>query len=203
MVELLVVVLIVGILASLAVGVYTGQVQRARFAAARDLIYELELAVDRYQIDTGEYPGSGSGTLLAPTPITFRQAAGSGYMHLSLVKSMNGQASAPLSATWLGPYIELSDDQVGSLSGIRLRDILIQGGSLAAPQVQVLDPWDGAIYYIRSDEYSTFNGAPYPSNHPLLTPTETYYNPTTYQIISFGPDHIRNDGPNSDDVRNF
>ncbi|MCX7626359.1 MAG: prepilin-type N-terminal cleavage/methylation domain-containing protein, partial [Candidatus Sumerlaeaceae bacterium] len=55
LIELLAVVLILGILASISVGVYTTQVERARIAAARTMIAELEIAINRYQIDTGQY----------------------------------------------------------------------------------------------------------------------------------------------------
>ena len=58
LIELMAVVLIVAILASIAVGVYTGYVQRARFAVARTTIAELDLAVARYEIDLGVLPPS-------------------------------------------------------------------------------------------------------------------------------------------------
>ena len=58
--ELLVVVMILGILSTIAVTVYTGHVERARVAACRDIIRQIELAVNRYEVDTGQLPPSSS-----------------------------------------------------------------------------------------------------------------------------------------------
>ena len=221
MVELLVVVLVIGILSLIAVTVYTGQVERAKIAACKEMISELELAINRYEIDTGLYPLSGSGVLLAPDPIpttpdsNVREARGSGYMLVSLFHSMNGSITTPLSNRWLGPYIEMDDLRLGDLAGNLLPDILaglvesgdiddIDGdGDLEKGEVQYVDPWGGPFFYARYDEYSAFGGAQYPLAHPFRTSTENMYNPTTFHIISFGRNGIRNDSPVSDDIRNF
>src|SRR5690348_16012390 len=111
--ELLVVVLILGLLSTIAVGVFTHQVERARYAAARATISAIELAVERYEIDLGEYPPSGSGTLPYSTPSTFE---GCGYLQVALMESLSGKSTQPLSARWQGPYLTVKNDLLGDIN---------------------------------------------------------------------------------------
>ena len=136
--ELLVVVLILGILATMAVGVYTSQVERARYAAARTTIAALELATTRYQLDLGEFPPSGSATG-ANIPDSF-PFEGNGYLYLALTRSMNGNTSEPASARWQGPYIDVKKLNLGDINGIPIDDISTGTGSLAMGDIQILDP---------------------------------------------------------------
>src|SRR5262245_29463523 len=101
MVELLVVVLIIGILATVATGVYTGEARRARVAATSDLIRQLEVGITRYEVDTGALPPSGSGNGLNPQQNqqggAVNRLNGSGYLHVALIYSMSGSANRPAS----------------------------------------------------------------------------------------------------------
>ena len=133
-------------------------------------------------------------------------------MLVSLTKSLNGSVQFPLSRRWAGPYLEIDDLRTGDLAGNTVREVLIDpsitvdingDGQLSTAELQYFDPWGSPFFYVRFDEYPLFNGAVYPSGHPYRTATETYYNPTTFQIISFGRDGVRSDTPTSDDIRNF
>lgn len=200
LIELLAVVLILGILASISVGVYTTQVERARVAAARTMISELEVAINRYQIDTGQFPpsGSGSGTFPASAP-----AQGCGYLQQALAVGFGSPTETPYN--WHGPYITIKREFLGDLNGIPVEET---GGSLVKGQVQILDPWRSPYRYVRSgpapDSYATMGGIPLPTGHPYAP---GYYNPSTFQLSSRGPnsspaawDEI---GTEPDDVTNF
>ena len=112
--ELLVVVLILGLLATIAVGVYTNQVERARYAAARTTIAARELAANRYQLDVGEFPPSGS---FSNTGTETPPVEGNGYLYLALTRSMSGNTSVPASARWQGPYIDVQKLHLGDIFG--------------------------------------------------------------------------------------
>ena len=202
--ELLVVVMIMGILASIAVTVYTGHVDRARVAACRDMIRQLELAINRYEVDTGQLPPSSSGLTLAPDDILYEVSGGgsfgSGYLQLALSHSLSGNLYRPLHYRWLGPYIELDEDQIGDRFGMPPKASTPQG------YVQILDPWGNPYYYLRADHYSTMGGTQYPHNHPFYA-AETYYNPSSFQIFSLGRNGttyaVPYRGEETDDVNNW
>lgn len=192
--ELLVVVLIISILATIATGVYTGQTRRARIAATEDLIRQLDMAITRYEVDTGSFPPSGTGTTLEPPAVSSRED-GSGYLHLALVHSLSGNALVPASALWDGPYINVQSENLLSITPANP-----QPGS-----INFLDSWGNPIIYVKAEDYSitgaTFNGGTetfsgtmegadpdLPAPNPFRAQGETFYNPTTYQLISFGPD---------------
>jgi prepilin-type N-terminal cleavage/methylation domain-containing protein len=204
MIELLVVVLILGLLATIAVGVFTTQVERARFAAARSTISAIELAVNRYQLDLGVFPPSGSG-LAAPSVFP---ADGCGFMQLAVMHSMSGTSSAPASKLWQGPYLNVKNELLGDLAGNQINDLAIP-----PPRglVQILDPWHSPYRFVRSngsadDNYTVMGGTELPLTHPYAA-TETYYNPSTFQVVSKGPNGttlaVPNYGLDADDVTNF
>lgn len=201
-IELLVVVLIIGILSAMASGVYLNQIQRARFAACRSDIRELETAINRYEIDLGEFPTSSSpqnlfGTIRSPY-------FGNNNLLVSLTTSASGSATRPGSLFWSGPYIKFHESKIaGVISG-------------AASFAMILDPWGNPYYYCRAGnldpvtrvpaDYLFYNGTQYPVNHPLAA-FETYFNPTTFQIFSLGPNETTWNPPYQglgiDDVTNF
>lgn len=187
--ELLAVVLILGILSTIATNVYVGTLNRARIAATQNTIREIEVAIARYEIDLGQFPPSGSAdvSLFGGTPVVSnRTADGSGMLHLALVHSMSGSALAPISPLWQGPYISFQAEQLLA--------------STTAGRTQILDAFLGPFQYVTSADYSAdpFQGTvlftnfkpvgaqpQLPINNPFLN--ETFYNPTTFQIYSFGP----------------
>ncbi len=196
MLELLVVLLILSLLATLAVGVYTKEVVRARYARTRAEIAELEVAINRYFVDTGSYPPSGS---LSTIP---GAAIGSAYLQVALRASMSGNFNAPASRRWLGPYIEWDYAFLGDVTGAGL----FPESSYNIGDVHLIDPFRTPYYYINSNDYALFGGTQLPTNHPFRA-TETFYNPTTFQIISFGQNRdtlpVPSRGLETDDVTNF
>ncbi len=218
--ELLIVVLIISLLATVATGVYSNQAERARIAATHALISNLEMAITRYELDTGSYPPSGSGIAVPPinSPSLSDRNDGSGYLHLALVHSLTGNSNFP-ETRWQGPYVNLQKNQLrGS-----------QEPSLMPGQYDILDPWGRPLIYVRRSDYGVRNGnfnggtnlfpgaAPVGANTSLPAPNpfvalgETYYNAGSYQIISLGPDGMSLGSLNgysftgaaADDVTNF
>ncbi len=198
LVEMLIVLLIISILATVATGVYTGEAKRARVAATEDLIRQLEIGITRYEVDLGVLPPSGSGPTLMPPvlPGDPGRVNGSGYLHVALVHSLSGNALVPASSAWAGPYITVRASQVKPPDAT----------SINITEGNILDAFGNPMLYVRSSDYAavtgTFNGgsqlftsaAPeganpnFPAPNPFVALGETYYNPSTYQIISFGPD---------------
>jgi prepilin-type N-terminal cleavage/methylation domain-containing protein len=204
--ELLVVLAILGLLATIAYSVYSGHVLRAKIAATALQISELETACTQYQLDTGQYPPSSSGTRLAPGPIDpinnpGEGAIGCGYMITALVASLSGDMNNPIDARWKGPYIELNQTRVGTITGQPLDPTQ----PTVMPQVQLLDPFGTPYYYVRSSDYAAFGGTFLPSNNPFAS--EIWYNPSTIQIVSWGPNQMSNPRPlmgtDGDDITNF
>lgn len=203
--ELLAVVLIIGILATIGSNTYIGQVRRARVAATSDLIRELEIAIARYEVDVGAIPPSGSADLTfsggvissiaAPDLIDVEGNAsgdlpGSSLLHLALVHSISGSAVNPADNTWRGPYIEFQSENIE------------HDGS--TNQTQILDAFGNPLHYLTAQKYNhtTFQGTEMfdgtepsavsnnadpdlPSPNPFAG-TETYYNVSTFQLFSLG-----------------
>jgi len=84
--ELMVVIAIVGIIASIATVAYNGYIETTRIAAAKMQIRELSIVLNDYALDNGAYPDSldeiGSGNLLDPW--------GNPYQYLKFPKLFNG-----------------------------------------------------------------------------------------------------------------
>ncbi|NQU44142.1 prepilin-type N-terminal cleavage/methylation domain-containing protein [bacterium] len=206
-VELTIVILIMSILASIGVTVYSGHVERARFAVARSDIQQIEFAATRYQVDLGEYPLSSSGNPTAfgtndydPVLSSTGTTAGSGYLMLCLLRSFSGNADALASPRWMGPYLDVQTDQLGDVNGDPVT------ASLGLPEINLLDPWGRPYYYVRSSEYADFNATHPPDDSPFL---EEFYNPSTFQVFTLGPDGLpdppasNEGGLGIDDINNF
>jgi len=202
LIELIVVLVIVSLLSTVAVGIYTKEVVRAKIARTRAEIRTLEVAANRYQIDTGQFPPSSSGTALAPVALNQSDpVAGCGYLQVALRASLNGNAGAPLNLRWVGPYIDWDENKLGTLTAAPIT------GSTALPQIQFIDPFGNPYYYVSSDDYALLGGTELPSTNPYAT-TETWFNASTIQIVSFGPDGQTNTSPGAlgtepDDVSNW
>jgi len=205
--ELLVVMAILGLLATVATAVYSGHVLRAKVAAAATQIHSLELACAQYEVDTGQFPPSSSGTRLAPgaidpSNVPGQGAIGCGYMITALKASLSGDPNNPSDPRWRGPYIEISQSRVGLLpNGLPLDPTV----TYPMPTIQLLDPWGMPYYYVRSVDYATFLGTRVPPNSPFAT--DVWFNPSTFQIVSFGPNQFSparpNLGTDVDDPTNF
>lgn len=200
-IELIVVLLIIGILSTISIGIYTQHIERARIAATKDTIHQLEVAIQSYLIDVGQLPPSGSGTNIAPNPPNpAAPALGCGYMQLAIQSSLNANSYAPLSPRWIGPYVEIDINKLGDINGNRMTAVL------SPAEVNILDSWGRPFYYVRHQDYATFGGTERALSDPWRS-TETYYNPSTFQIFSQGPNGITlpvpNRGTEVDDINNW
>jgi general secretion pathway protein G len=85
LIEIMLVVLIIGILAAMAVPRLVGRSQEAKITAARaDIESNISVALDLYELDNGAYPTSEQGLL-------------------ALVDKPSG---SPAPANWNGPYLK-------------------------------------------------------------------------------------------------
>lgn len=209
LVELLVVLLIISLLATITTTVYTGTMQRAQIAVARTEIRELELNATRYEVDLGEFPVSSSGTTLIPPTVPqqgprYHCTNGCAYLILCLQHSLSGDATKPASPKWNGPYMNIQLERLG--------DDTTNGRATRSTPVWerwLLDPWGNPYFYVRHNDYATVGGA----EQNQAAGGETFYNPTTVQIFSLGPDGITvqggtatNDpfvGLGADDINNY
>lgn len=200
--ELVVVLVIVSLLSTIAVGIYTKEVVRAKVSRARAEIRTMEVAIQRYHTDTGQYPPSGSGTQLAPNSLDQSTPyAGSGYLQVALRASLSGNSNQPLSLRWNGPYLDWDENKLGTLNGDPIT------ATTPKPSISYLDPWGNPYYYINSNDYSSLGGTHLPTSNPYFS-TETYFNASTFQIVSFGPNGTTNTQPNRigtdiDDITNW
>lgn len=202
--ELLVVLVVISILSTIAAGVYSKEVLRAKYATTKSEIRSLEVAIAQYEADTGQLPPSGSGNPIAPGPIqTVGTALGSGYLQLALRSSLNGDFRNPLSTRWIGPYINWEYSRMGSLDGTPVNSSNFSGSQ---GQVNFLDPYGSPYFYIRAEDYATRGGTELPGNSVFYA-TERYFNPSTFQLISLGPNReslaTPQRGLDGDDITNF
>ncbi len=205
LIELIVVLVIVSILSTIAVGVYTKEILRARIARTRAEINTIEIAINRYHIDMGQYPPTGTGTDLPPNPLNpTAPYEGCGYLQLALRSSLSG-TSVPLSDRWQGPYLEWEENRLGTLTGVPIT------ATTTVQEIQLLDPWENPYYYVKNDDYLSFQATHLPGDSPFAA-TEVFYNVSTYQIISFGPNGTTNFattplrtnlGTEADDITNW
>ena len=206
LIELLVVILIISILSTIATGVYTQQLGKAREARTRTEIRTLEVAIGQYYVDTGQYPPTGSGTTIAPNDLTVTPGTydGSGYLTLALRTSLNANPQEPLSNRWRGPYVEWDMNRMGNLAGLAITTE--EGEATPLGAISFLDPYGMPYLYIRSDDYEDRGGTELPPNNPFSA-SEIYFNPSTFQIISRGPNRQTlappQRGMDEDDITNF
>lgn len=205
--ELLVAATIIALLATTFTVVITGQIQRARIAAAHADIQTMEMALEAYKVDNLNYPPSGTGTSI--TDWTPAATQGNGYMQFCLIYGLRGPGGTSVgSPRWQGPYLNVKDV---SLGGLDPADLLTD---LSAAEIQILDPWGTPYVYVRASEntdgldgYAQMGGTQRPAGDPFRVAGELYFNPTTFQIISFGPDKnslaIPSRGLDDDDITNF
>ena len=95
LIELLVVIVIIGVLAAVVAPRFLGRTDQAKVAAAQAQIENLSLALDSYQLDTGEYPSTQQG----------------------LAALLDKPSGTPEAKGWRGPYLKkktLPDDPWGN-----------------------------------------------------------------------------------------
>lgn len=84
LIELIMVVLIIGILATIVVPKFTGQTERARMTVARMELRNVGMALDRYEMENGGFPTTDQG----------------------LKALMEKPTSSPVPRDWNGPYLK-------------------------------------------------------------------------------------------------
>ncbi len=209
LIELLIVMIIIGLLSTVAVNVYIGKIELTKVAAAKSLINRISTALATYEVDLGQYPPSGSGTQLAPNQpdnlnyfTSSFNDVGSGYLFVALTRSLNGSSQAPLTILWRGPYITFHEREIGNPLGAPVT-------TEALPEYQILDPWGEPLIFIRGADYDNFLATERPTGSALTTLAypETFFGTGTFQIISKGPNRTTLAAPlrglDSDDVTNF
>lgn len=211
LIELLVVLGIISLLATIAANNYMSAIRRAQVAGCIAEIRQIEVACERYMLDTGQYPPSSTGAVVGEgSAITPDQAGvGCGYMYVALQHSLSGDANTPLSGRWKGPYLDLDREQLGDVDG---RDITSSNTVITAvSEIQILDPWDEPYWFVRaknpdgSTDYDVMGGVIVTPGTPLAT-IHKYENPNTFQIVSGGPNRAMFESPgvlDSDDLSNF
>ncbi len=101
LIELLIVVAVITILSSLAVVNFLQVRERAKRAAAKSFIAQLETAISMYKIDTGHYPPDEKGSA-------------------SLREALCPDPADPIynNPEWRGPYLEFKDKQINNYGEI-------------------------------------------------------------------------------------
>lgn len=126
LVELTVVLLIIGILASVLVPVVSNRVTDAKYTQAQADIAKLETALAAYELDTQAYPPSGIA-----------------YLTKFLLHGPTGNAeTAP--KQWHGPYLEAKEDRISN-----------NGTPTDASDDKLVDPWGNPYSYVLYSDYST------------------------------------------------
>lgn len=104
LVELLIVVIILAVLASVAVPQFTSSTDDAKEAALDSTLSQMRTAIELYYHQHGEYPGAnGDGTNAANLPVTILN-------QLTKYTDADGVISDTASATYkYGPYLKRQD----------------------------------------------------------------------------------------------
>lgn len=217
LIEMVVVVMIIGILTSILTPVLSNAVYKARVARTKADIKSLEVAIERYMIDTGNYPLSGSYNFRTEAPdseydatkssINTTHATGCGLLYLALAHGIREYPSDAAPATWDGPYINFESERIdfnGFPDGVDGAPITASESSSAngrgADEVkpdldynnQILDTFGEPFRYIRATNYVDYGGTELNSSDPYLA-SETYYRNGSYQIVSCGKNRIAKD----------
>ena len=196
LIELLVVVAVIGILSAILIPNVRENLRRAKVAKTKALISSLEVLVVTYKSDYGKYPPSYDPQqfYIALTEAKTRYEPKSDEV-LFFEKGKQGY-----DRFWIHPDFNRSNDE-------RRHDILEGAGfpqSALTPQMSenvFIDAWENPIVFISSEIYNPGGKTNFRNtrtkqntgNIPCafeMRDGKRYrpYNPTTFQIISFGPD---------------
>lgn len=112
LIEIMVVILILGLLATLVVQSLRGATDKAKRTKAMADIAELKTALDRYYIDTGAYPSTDQGLQALVTPPTQQAGPGGGG------GDETGYVRRVPSDPWNNPYVYQSDGNTYTLKSL-------------------------------------------------------------------------------------
>lgn len=199
LVELLVVVAIIGILATIVTPNVVNHIERAKFTKTLALIETLNIALETYKFDYKRYP-----------PSMFNRQANKAIGPAEFYEIIAERAKSPISVQ--GRDIRIFDS--GEPYWPKGEDILRQAGVppsvLRAPQRSegssvIVDAWDSPLYYVSSEVYCPNRLCLDPqkaqqySDFPIAYESQTSgtsssgrhrkpRNPNRFQVISLGPD---------------
>jgi prepilin-type N-terminal cleavage/methylation domain-containing protein len=200
-IELTIVLVIISILTSISLGIYSNHVRQAEIVKAKLRVKELELAVTRYEVDLGVFPPSYSLSAGVATSSTTTVNPGCGYLILVLMRSLSNDPLNPSSPNWNGPYINVEQNELmDTATGGPVTD------KTDKANVSLKDPWGRPFNYVRCTDYAGGTVGP-EATQQKDTPFTGYYNPTTVQIYSVGPNGNTSASPerglDTDDINNF
>jgi len=112
LIEIMVVILILGLLATLVVQSLRGATDKAKRTKAMADIAELKTALDRYYIDSGSYPTSDQGLQALVSPPTTQTAGGGGD------PPADGYIRRVPNDPWNNPYVYQSDGNTYTLKSL-------------------------------------------------------------------------------------
>ncbi|MCA8921510.1 MAG: prepilin-type N-terminal cleavage/methylation domain-containing protein [Planctomycetes bacterium] len=181
LVELLVVIGVIAVLAALAIPALSGVRRNSQRANTKNLITELGLAIENYQLDFGDYP-----------PSTPKRAGltsnGKNDGVEALVRCLTTQAKN-------GPYFEFKDDQLGNTDVDALpRGNPTQSTIAVAELFEVVDDWGNPLVYWNNADYDKpatcvkIDGATIVASAGKAGKTGQYADLTKFQLWSAGPD---------------
>ncbi len=191
LVELLVVVAIIGILSVILVPNVQENLKRAKVSRTKALIGMLEVAVETYKNDFGKYPASYN-------PQDF-------YLALTAdARSPYEPDAEEVKRYRQGQQFWVDDNGDDSLHQI-LQGAGVPAGKLTAQMEEnvFIDSWGVPLYYVSHEEYNPGGRADFrranrsnqqtnkPAAYEVMSDgTKRPYKPSSFQIISFGPDKL-------------
>jgi general secretion pathway protein G len=113
LIEIMVVILILGLLATLVVQSLRGATDKAKHTKAMADIAELKTALDRYYIDNGSYPSSDQGlaALVSPPSQVAQNGQPSNYEEGGYIRRIPNDP-------WNNPYVYQSDGNTYTLKSL-------------------------------------------------------------------------------------
>ncbi|MEZ6183861.1 MAG: prepilin-type N-terminal cleavage/methylation domain-containing protein [Planctomycetota bacterium] len=181
LVELLVVIGVIAILVGIAVPALSGVRTNAQRANTKNLITELSLAIENYQLDFGDYPPS------TPKRAGIRGNGENDGIE-TLLRCLTTQAKN-------GPYYEAKDERLGNTDV----DFLARGNptqsTIAALELfELVDDWGNPLVYWHNADYdlpascTRIDGATIQASAGKAQKTGQYVDLTKFQLWSAGPD---------------
>jgi len=171
LIEMLVVVAIIGVLVSIVMFNLQGTLVRGKMLGTKGQLNALNLAIETYKSDVGIYP---------PRDL--------------LIESLTKGLGANL--RWKGPYYTFEEGQTASIVNGDLLDRSASSrlgyhGNLGGDALQDLFPLNVEVYLDQFERPFVYVPArDYRIGLGVQDENETFYNSTTFQLFSFGPDGL-------------
>jgi prepilin-type N-terminal cleavage/methylation domain-containing protein len=214
LVELLVVVAIIALLAGLLTPALKAAMERAQRAQVQNLIQQLEVGLEQYMNDKGEYPPCHWADL----PDWTAPALGADEDDPDEFNAGIEVVTAFIVTENGGPYFEPQDDNLGNTDGsyqvgATTRTEWLDDGTVAgltdwmfntSELFEIVDYWGNPLVYIHSRDYDDHDEAAEALKYmaPDGTPVDAfardtggfktlnYPNVNSFQLFSWGPDGL-------------